>query len=240
MNRQRLIIFLLLAVMFIGATALYFAGAWRESQTRYRAGLPIPRDLIPEELLTDEERIPDGPPQAPEVRPEDPLISGNPASPLTVILVSDFQCDVCADQAQALIDAIRLTGRPQDVRVVWRDFPIVSEHSKALAMSVIGRCAAAQGRFREMFNLLSFETKEYTEEEFTRFARRINLDEQEFSVCIRDPAQSFYITQDMEAERMLGIKEVPTMFVGESPIVGFVDADSLTAILRRELGRIVN
>jgi protein-disulfide isomerase len=238
MNRQRLIIFLILAFVFIGATTLYFTQVWKESQTRFRAGLPIPRDIVPEVLLSDEERIPEGPPQVPNIRDNDPLISGSAKSPLTLIMVSDFQCDICRDQAQALKDALRLTGRSSDIRVVWRDFPIVAEHSKALAMAVVGRCAAAQGRFSEMYDLLYFETKEYTEEEFTRFARRINLDEQEFKVCIRDPAQTFYISEDVEDARMLAIKEVPTLFVDGFPIVGFVDTDSLATILRRELRRV--
>lgn len=238
MNRQRLIIFLILALVFIGATSLYFAQVWKESQTRFRAGLPIPRDIVPKELLSEEELIPEGPPQVPVVRAEDPLISGNAKSPLTVIMVSDFQCDVCRDQALALKDALRIIGRSSDIRVVWHDFPIVAEHSKALAMAVVGRCAAAQGRFSEMYDLLYFETKEYTEEEFTRFARRINLNEQEFKVCIRDPAQTFYISQDVDDARMLAIKEVPTLFVDTYPIVGFVDADSLATILRRELRRV--
>jgi len=103
---------------------------------------------------------------------------------------------------------------------------------------VVARCAAAQGKFSQMYDLLYFETKEYTEDEFTRFARRINLDEQAFSICIRDPAMTFMISQDVDEERMLAIKEVPTMFVGDYPLVGFVDADSLATIIRREFQRI--
>jgi protein-disulfide isomerase len=235
MSKQRLIVLSVLALAFVGVTSFYFVRVWKESQTRFRAGLPIPRNIVPEELLSDEERIPDGPPQAPDVRPEDPLLSGSGASPITVTLVSDFQCGVCRDQAKALLDALRLTGRSSDIRVVWRDLPVVLEHSRALDAAAAGRCAARQGKFRDMFDLLAFEAEEYSEDEFLRFARRANLSEQDFKVCIRDPAVTFAISGEVEDLRMLAIKEVPTLFVNGYPLAGYVDTDTLAAIFRREI-----
>lgn len=235
MNRQRLIILIILALVFIGATLLYFMRVWNESHTRFRAGLPVPRNIMPEELLNEEELIPEGPPQAPSIRPEDPLIAGSASSILTVIEVNDFQCDVCRDQAQALQDALRLVGGSSAIRVVWRDFPIVTEHSKAMELAIVGRCAAKQEKFKQMHDLLFFEAENYTEDEYLRFARKINLNEQDFSVCIRDPAVTFNITRDIEALQMLAIKEVPTLFVNGYPLAGYVDAESLATILRREL-----
>jgi protein-disulfide isomerase len=236
MSRQRIIVLSVLALAFIGVTALYFVQVWKESRTRFRAGLPIPQDIVPEELLSDEERVlRRGGPQAPEVRPEDPLLSGSDASPITVILVSDFQCGVCSDQAKALLDALRLTGRSSDIRVIWRDLPVTLEHSKALDAAVAGRCAARQGKFRAMFDLLAFESEAFDEDEFLRFARRANLSEQDFKVCIRDPAVTFAISGEVEDLRMLAIKEIPTLFVNGSPLAGYVDADTLAAVFRREI-----
>ncbi|MBD3251540.1 thioredoxin domain-containing protein [Candidatus Uhrbacteria bacterium] len=235
MNRQRLWMLILLALAFIGATILYFVIVWQEGQNRFRAGKPVPQNLIPEELLTDEDRIPEIPTEPPPIHPEDPYLFGSPNSPVTIIFIGDFQSQIAREQTTTINDSLRILGNPSSVRVIWKDMPLVQEHSKAMEMAIVGRCAARQKQFKNMHDLLFFETQRYTEEEYIRFARRIHLDEQEFKICLRDPAHNFQIMQGSEELRLMGVKEVPTLFVNGFPLVGYVDTESLVSILRREL-----
>lgn len=235
MDKQRLIILLLLALAFITATAIYFTGVWNESRTRFRTGLPVPQNILPSELVDESLLYAGGPPQAPDVRATDFLLSGSAESPVTLIVFGDFQSELSREQAIALEDALRLVGRPQDVRVVWRDLPIVSQHSKALPAAIAARCAGAQGKFKAMHDVLFQDAAQYDEFEFLRFARKINIDDETFGVCLRDPAISFAIERDVEEAQTLAITEVPTIFVNGQPIEGYLDANRLTEILRYAL-----
>ncbi len=237
MSRQRIAILSLLALVFVGITALYFRQVWNESQTRFRTGYDVPRDILPDDLLSDTEIYAGTQPTAPEVRESDPLLAGNAGSLVTVIVFGDFQSDLCRQQATAIKDALRTTASGDRIRVVWRDLPIIREHSKALPSAIVGRCAAAQGKFKQMHDLLFGQATTYDDLEFLRFARQINLNEQEYTVCVRDPAITFNIDRDIEDALRHGVAEVPMLFINGQAFRGFTDAETLTEILRYELSR---
>lgn len=235
MNRQRLILFSLLTVLFVGLGFLYFRTIWTESTTRFRAGLPIPLNILPDELKSGDQIIPSGPPQPPDIRPADPLLSGNAKSPVTLMVFGDFECSVCRDQAAALEQSLRNVGNRNLVRVVWRDLPLVNQHSRAMSAATVAECAGRQGKFKQMHDLLFSRAKTYSDDEYLTFMRQLNLDQDSFLVCLRDPAIPFRINGDIDDARQHAISQVPTMFIGSQPIEGFVDAETLTAILQREI-----
>ncbi len=235
MDRQRLTILLVLALIFLGATTFYFAQVAHDSKTRFRAGYPVPTNLLPQDLLTTDQKIPTGPPTPPDIRPTDPILSGNASSSVTVIMFGDFQSETSRQEAIAIDDAIKLVGGTRDIRVIWRDFPLTSEHSKAVMLATAARCAGAENKFKSMHDLIVSEGKDFDEAEILRFARKIGLNEQNFAICMRDPAQTFHISKDAEDAIMHGIKGVPTLFIDGFPFVGFVDAQSLATIFRRDL-----
>ncbi len=236
MNHQRLLLFSILILVFFGVSLLYFTNVWRDATTRFRTGLPVPARLLPAELRDPENVIPSGPPRPPTIRPTDPLLSGSPASPVTVIVYGDFQCEFCREQARALEDAIRLTGRGPDIRVVWRDLPLVEQHPRALAAASMAQCAAQQGKFKQMHDALFFQAKDFSDAELLAFADRMGLNEGTLLTCLRDPAITFRLQRDLEEARTLAITSVPLLFINNLPIEGLVDTETITAVLRKELG----
>lgn len=235
MDRQRLLILLSLALVFLGATTFYFVQVANESKSRFRAGYPVPTNLLPEDLLSGEQKIPNGPPTAPDVRPTDPLLYGNASSAVTVIVFGDFQSEASREQASAIDSAIKLVNGATRVRVVWRDFPLTSEHSKALMLATAARCADEVNRFKGMHDLIFSQAKAYDEAEVLRFVRKLGLNESDFTVCMRDPAITFRIAQDVEDAQTHRVNGVPTLFVNGFPFVGFVDSASLATVLKRNL-----
>lgn len=237
MEKSRLTILIIFALTLVGMTTFYFMRVWEESQTRFRAGLPIPRNLVPDALLTDAERMEGLPPQVPIVRTTDPLLSGGSSSDITLIVFGDFQSELSKQQAEDIRDALLSVGGKTSIRTVWRDLPNATDHSKAVIAAIAGRCAAQQEKFAGMHDLLFAEARVYDELEFIRFARKLNLKEEEFRTCLRDPAIRFAIDRDVEDAISHGISKVPTLFVEDRPIEGYTDAQTLTPILRAALQR---
>jgi len=235
MNRQRLALLIVLTLTFVGVSFVYFTDVWNDATTRFRTGLPIPKSILPKELLNPEDVVSKGPPRPPVIRPTDPLLSGNASSAVTIIVYGDFQCEYCRDQAQAIEEALRLTGSGSDVRVVWRDYPLTNQHPRSLAAASVAACAAVQGKFREMHNALFFRSTDLSDTEFLAFAKDIDLDSEKFLICLRDPAIPFRLMKDLEEARSLAITSVPLLFVDGEPISGYVDREMLAAIIRRRL-----
>jgi len=240
MNRQRVILLSLLALVFLGAATLSFRQAWNESHTRFRTGLPIPTDIVPKQLLTQAEINAGGPPIAPEVRPTDPLLSGDAASPITLIEFGDFQSELTKQQDTAISQALTKINTPGLIRTVWRDLPNSAEHSKAIAAAIAARCAAEQGKFKAMHDLILSSAQTYDDQEFLRFARRISLKEDAYTLCVKDPKwTSTSIPQDLSQANDLAITQVPTLFVDGTPYQGFTDTETLYGLLKKEQQRLL-
>jgi protein-disulfide isomerase len=237
MNRQRIFVLLALALVFTAVSALYMANTWRDMTTRFRTGLPVPRSILPRELLDATEFVPAGPATLPPIRSTDPVLHGSASSTIVVAVFGDFQCEFCRTQARAIEDALIALGKDASrVGVVWRDYPIVSEHPKAEGAAVAAQCAARQGRFRQMHDLLFFQAKDLSDAEFLTFADQLRLNKDQFLTCMRDPAIRFRIENDLiEARSVHGITSVPLLFINGKLIDGLTDADLLAAIIRREL-----
>lgn len=235
MNYQRVLLLSLLSLVFVGAAMLSFRQIWDESRTRFRTGLPVPKNIIPKQLLTQAEINAGGPPIAPAIRSTDPLLSGDAGSPITIIEFGDFQSDLSKQQDTAIFQAITKLGAPSLVRTVWRDLPNITEHSKAVDAIIAARCAGEQGKFKAMHNLILQTSQSFDELEFLRFARRINLKEETFSLCVKDPKwTSTVIPNDISQATDLAITQVPTIFINDTPYPGFTDTETIYGALKKE------
>lgn len=240
MNRQRLIIFSALVLIFVGVSLLYATRVWNESSTRFRTGLPVPQTVLQNGgLLSSAELVPSGPPTQPDIRPDDPLLSGSASSKVAIMVLGDFQCDTCRDQATAIHDALTIVNNNANVRTVWRDYPITSMHDRALAAAVAGQCAAQQGKFSRMHDALFFQATDLSETDLLSLAKASGLNTDSFLTCMRDPAVPFRIQQDVDdALHTHAITAVPTLFVDGKPLEGYVDANTLASIIQRELATV--
>lgn len=235
MNYQRVLLLSFLTLVFVGAAMLSFRQIWDESHTRFRTGLPVPKNIIPKQLLTQAEINAGGPPIAPEIRATDPLISGDAGSPITIIEFGDFQSDLSKQQDAAILQAIAKLGNPNLVRTVWRDLPNIAEHSKAVDATIAARCAGEQNKFKAMHDLIFQSSQSFDSLEFLRFARRISIKEDAFSLCVQDPKWiSTVIPNDISQATDLAISQVPTIFINDVPYQGFTDSDTIYGVLKKE------
>ena len=78
--------------------------------------------------------------------PEGYPFRGDPNAPVTILEYSDFQCPFCARHAVQTEPAINdAYVRDGQVRVIFRDFPIVELHPNAPAAHIASLCVAEQG-----------------------------------------------------------------------------------------------
>ncbi len=133
------------------------------------------------------------------------LATGSAQAKVTIVEFSDFQCPACR-QAEAAIKQI-LADYPQEVRLVYRHFPLTQIHEQALAAAELAEAAAAQGKFWEMHDVLFERQNEWAEnrEKFNEYRRELGISEEENYENL--------VQQDMRDGRNLGINATPTFFV---------------------------
>jgi len=68
---------------------------------------------------------------------------GTPGATVVLVEFSDFECPYCKEEAKMLRDNL-LTAYPKQVRLYYKEFPLVSIHPWAKPAAIAGRCVFQQ------------------------------------------------------------------------------------------------
>jgi len=137
---------------------------------------------------------------------------GRPTAKVTVIEFSDFQCPYCAKASRAL-DKLR-EKYPNDLRIVFRHFPVTMTHEHAFVAAVASECAALQGRFKEYHDVLFANQAAIGKTAWTVLAKQAGIsDSASFLNCVAREQTRARVEQDMDAARSLQIRGTPLLLV---------------------------
>ena len=165
----------------------------------------------------------------------DSHMTGNLQSPVTVVQFGDFQCPACA-AAEETARQIRMKYGNQ-VRFVFRQFPLAHIHPQAEKAAEASECAAEQGKFWEAVEKIYQGDRDLSESGLTRDAGELHLDAAQFKQCLSRGAMAAHVRRDVEDGRALGIRATPTFFVGQLMVEGTPDLAQFGQLLDQELRR---
>jgi protein-disulfide isomerase len=129
-----------------------------------------------------------------------------PADAPLVIEYADYECPFCA----ALHG--RLTAL-EEVRMVFRHFPVRSSHPRAWPAAGAAEAAAAQGRFWEMHDALLADQARLDDPHLWERARTLGLDLERFDADRRSDEVRERIKRDFRAGVRAGVVTTPTLFL---------------------------
>lgn len=159
-------------------------------------------------------------PAAPPPIPTEPVslagaqTKGDANAKVAVIEYTDFQCPYCASFVNSgfrqLDDAYISTGK---ILFAFRNLPLTNLHPDALKAAEAGQCAARQGKFWEMHDLLFEAPHNLKEPSLLERARKLRLDIAAFETCLKGSG-TVPVRQEMSAARALRITGTPTFLIG--------------------------
>ncbi|MCL5428539.1 MAG: peptidylprolyl isomerase [Chloroflexi bacterium] len=171
-------------------------------------------------------------------------VRGPADAAVTLIEYSDFQCPFCAQLAQSL--AQLEAQYPDDLRVVYRHFPLIGSpeqplHEKAALSMQAAEAAGRQGKFWEMHDALFNAQNEWTgmgQEDFETWlldsAGALELDVTQFSQDLHSDELA-QMAQDAWVEGQENqIPYTPYIFINGNLYTGPTDANSLEPIIQLE------
>lgn len=141
-----------------------------------------------------------------------------------VVLVEffDYNCPYCR---LSHADVQRLLKEDDDLKVVFRDFPVLGPASEEAAMASLS--AAKQNRFLRYYNS-SFEAPGRPNRERTiRMIRAAGLNEGQTAADLNSTALKNELRKNLELGRALGLTGTPTYIVGNRILSGAVGYDTL-------------
>lgn len=156
-------------------------------------------------------------------------------APVTIIEFSDFQCPFCA-RAGPTVKQV-LARYPEQVRFVYRHYPLGSIHPRAHAAAVASACAAEQGKFWEYHDLLFANAKKLADEDLAGYAEQAGADAAAFSQCVTEGRFDAEVERDIAAGRAAGVTGTPTFFINGRMLGGAQPLDEFVRVIEEELAR---
>lgn len=142
-------------------------------------------------------------------------VRGLPDATVTIVAYTDFQCPFCKTFVDDTFSTI-LATYPNDVKFVFKDFPIITTHPLAERASIAGQCAFAQGMFWEMHDLIFAKQSTLEESDFADFSDQLSLDTTLFNICYNNKSTLAEVQDDMTEGSFKGVEGTPTFFIGLS------------------------
>ena len=145
-------------------------------------------------------------------------VSGNTQGDVTLVEFFDYQCGYCK-RALATMETMLKTDA--DLRIVWKEFPILGPVSRIAARAAMA--ADQQGQYLP-FHLALMREPKLSKERVFEIAGETGLDIDRLLRDMEDPAIDAYIEETSALARKLGIGGTPAFVVGDTLIPGVIDA----------------
>ncbi|MGH7513590.1 MAG: DsbA family protein [Gemmatimonadales bacterium] len=174
-------------------------------------------------------------------------VRGSASAPVTVYEMSDFQCPYCREFAVNTFPAIDstyvATGR---VRWAFVNFPLTSIHHNAVPAAEVALCAAQQGGFWRVHDLLYQHQDVWAPLKepaafFLTLADSAKLSKPALLACLQSPSTEEAIRADAQGAERSGASSTPTFYIEGGLLVGAqplpVFRQVLDSILTAKAGR---
>jgi protein-disulfide isomerase len=154
-------------------------------------------------------------------------VGGNPNGSIIVVEFTDYNCGFCRS---SVADLNRLMSNEKDVRIVYRELPILSPTSRDAARWALA--AAKQGKHKAFHDAM-FAAGPANEQTITAAARRagLNMDQ-----AARDAASSEVneeIERNLAMMQQIGFNGTPTFIIGDQMLEGALGFDALKAAVEK-------
>jgi protein-disulfide isomerase len=156
-------------------------------------------------------------------------------APITIVEFSDFQCPFCKRAEPTLHELV--ARYPDQVRLVYRHFPLDSIHPLARPAAEAAACADEQGKFWEFQKLIWDATPDLGPEKLAGMAETAGLDADAFGTCIGEGRFRELVEADLEAGQKAGVNGTPAFFVNGIPLSGARSLEDFVRVIESELAR---
>ena len=152
--------------------------------------------------------------------PNAPIL-GNPSGEITVVEFFDYNCPYCKRVAP---DVLELIGSEKDVKVVYREWPILGEGSLFAARAALA--AREQGKYEEMhWALMALRTA--NQQTVLKAAEELGLDIVKLQLDMLSSDVDEHIELSMRLANAIGFTGTPSFVIGDQAAPGAIPLSTM-------------
>lgn len=137
---------------------------------------------------------------------------------ITLVEFFDYNCGYCR---KAFENVVSIAKEEKDVRVVFVEFPILSEESRVVSEASIA--SAKQGKYFEYHTALMRHNGRVDGDVAMKVAADIGLDIEKLKKDMKAPEVAELIEKNLQLGTSIGVQGTPALFIGDQTIPGAPD-----------------
>ncbi len=176
-----------------------------------------------------------------EVKASD-YVRGKGTKNVTLIEYGDFQCPACRGYYPIVEQIVQSYG--DDIKYVYRQFPLFTIHKNALAAHRAAEAAGKQGKFWEMYhklyeNQLSWSESNSAASIFEGYAQDLGLDMTRFKADVPSAEVNAAINADIESgQKGFTVSSTPTFILDGTKIETQPDFNAMKKQIDDEIKKV--
>lgn len=155
---------------------------------------------------------------------------GSDSAAVTLVQYGDYECPYTR-RSTWVVQAIQQELGEQ-LRFVYRNFPLTEIHPHALHAALAAEAAAVQGKFWEMHDYLFHHQHTLEDAALAEFAGAVGLDVQQYTRDMAERRSLARIEEDVESGERSGVQGTPTFFINGVMYRGSWEQDALLPALQ--------
>jgi protein-disulfide isomerase len=156
-------------------------------------------------------------------------ISGPANAPVTLVEYGDYQCPYCG-MANPIVERVqRELG--DELRFVFRNFPLSEVHPHAEHAAEIAEAAGAHNKFWDMHDMLYAHQDALDDQHLAEYATLLGVPASEVKRALAESAYSDRVREDFMSGVRSGVNGTPTFFINGARHDGSYDRDTLLAAI---------
>ena len=168
-----------------------------------------------------------------KIRTEGAPSKGSAGAKITLVEFSDFQCPYCSKAAFQLEEL--LARFPNNVRLVYKQYPIAMIHSQAMLASRASLAANNQGKFWLMHDKMFSNGNKLSRENILAWAKEVNMDMPKFVKDMDSRETEESVMRDVREADEIGVLGTPTVFLNGRRYNGELTVADFSKVVEGEL-----
>lgn len=160
--------------------------------------------------------------------------TGPEDAPIVIVEFSDYECPYCQKWHAEVWPQIQSKYGDQ-VRLVYRDFPLSGMHPNASPAALAANCAEDQGRYWEFHSALFSGKYPLSTKSYIAISNDLGMDGEAFAACFDSQKYKDEIEEDYQFAAQLGIQSTPTFFINGLAVVGAQPFEMFDQVITMEL-----
>jgi protein-disulfide isomerase len=138
-------------------------------------------------------------------------IRGPVNAPITLLEYGDYECPYCGAAHLVVNELLSRTG--DEVRFVFRNFPLTNIHPHAELAAEAAEAAGAQGKFWEMHDVLYENQQHLKARDLLAYAEALEVDTERFTRELADHVYANRVLEDFVSGVRSGVHGTPTFYI---------------------------